>query len=182
MAGKYDVLVFGDYCLDLVFTGLPGMPELGVEIVASGFAMLPGGTYNTVVNLHRLGVNVGWAGDFGQDEFSRLVLEHAQIEGLDKSLFTYHNKPLRRITVSASYPHERAFIAYYDPDPSIPAAFKALATSSAKAVFIPGLYCGSALEAGVKLIRLKHMSLIMDGNSSVETLDAVRGSQGDISL
>jgi sugar/nucleoside kinase (ribokinase family) len=169
---KYDVLVFGDYCLDLVFTGLPGMPELGREIVASGFAMLPGGTYNTAVHLHRLGVKVGWAGDFGKDEFSTLVLEHTRSEGLDTSLFTYHDKPLRRITVSASFPDERAFIAYYDPDPVIPAALKALARYSARAVFIPGLYCGSAFEAGLKLIRLKRMSLIMDGNSSEEKLDA----------
>lgn len=169
---KYDVLVFGDYCLDLVFTGLPGMPELGREIVASGFAMLPGGTYNTAVHLHRLGLKVGWAGDFGKDEFSRLVLDHARNEGLDSSLFTHHDKPLRRITVSASFPEERAFIAYYDPDPAIPAALKALARYSARAVFIPGLYCGSAFEAGLKLIHIKRMALIMDGNSDVEKLEA----------
>jgi len=171
MTLKFEVLVLGDYCLDLVFTGLPGMPELGKEIVATGFEMLPGGTYNTAISLHRLGVNVGWAGDFGNDDFSHLVLASVQREGLDTSLFTYHAKPLRRITVSASYPEERAFIAYYDPDPPIPAAMKALASTFARAVFIPGLYWGPGFSAGLKLIRMKCMALIMDGNSQDGTLE-----------
>lgn len=168
---KVDVLVLGDYCLDLVFTGLPGMPELGKEIVSTGFAILPGGTYNTAACLHRLGVKVGWAGDFGSDDFSQLVLRHAREEGLDDSLFVLHDRPMQRITVAASYPEERAFIAYYDPTPAVPAAVKALASSTARVVFIPGIYTGGNFAAGVRLIRIKHMALFMDGNSYEETLD-----------
>jgi len=165
----YDVIVAGDYCLDLIFSGLKKLPELGVEIVSTGFEMLPGGTYNTAVCLHRLGIQVGWAGDFGSDEFSQLVIQKARQEGLDTQLFITHNRPLRNITVAASYPQERAFIAYYDPAPELPAAIKALTRASARFLYMPGIYYGPGLDAGLILVRGKRMKLIMDGNSTEET-------------
>jgi sugar/nucleoside kinase (ribokinase family) len=163
MGKKYDVIVVGDYCLDLIFTGLPKLPELGIEIIGTGFEMTPGGTYNTAIALHRLGVHTGWAGDFGTDDFSRLVLTRASEEGFDPSLFVHHDRPLRRITVAASYPEDRAFIAYYDPDTPIPAAVKALAAVSARVLYIPGIYSGEVFAAGLALVRAKKIRLAMDG-------------------
>jgi sugar/nucleoside kinase (ribokinase family) len=170
MSATFDVIAFGDYFIDLVFTGLPRLPELGQEIYATGFAMLPGGAYNTVVNLHRLGARVGWACDFGNDEFSQFVLARARAEGLDERLFVHHRQPLRRITLVASFPSDRAFFSYTDPDPQIPAQLKALVKASARAVYLPGLYAGGQFEAGLALVRAKKMKLIMDGNSMTETL------------
>jgi sugar/nucleoside kinase (ribokinase family) len=164
----YDLIVVGDYYLDLIFSGLPQFPELGKEIVGSGFDMLPGGAYNSAVAMHRLGLKVGWAADFGDDDFSRFAAEHARTEGLDDALFVYHKRPLRRITVSASYPDDRAFITYCDPKPGIPAALKALATSSARVLYLPGLYHGSLFNAGLMIVRAKRMKLIMDGNSAAD--------------
>jgi sugar/nucleoside kinase (ribokinase family) len=168
MSLRYDVIVVGDYCLDWIFTGLPETPTLGREVVANGFDMVPGGTCNAVFCLQRLGVSVGWASDFGSDPFSRQILDQARTEGLDDRLFVRHKQPMRRVTVSASYPGERSFIAYYDPEPSVPAALKALALASARLVFVPGLYVGSALKLGLQLIHSKKMLLAMDGNSNVD--------------
>jgi sugar/nucleoside kinase (ribokinase family) len=165
MRGLYDVVVVGDYCLDLIFTGLPNMPELGVEIVSKGFEMIPGGPYNTVVALHRLGLRVGWACDYGEDPFSQFVLERAQEEGIDSSLFIRHKACMRNITVSLSYPEERAFVAYYDPAPSIPAVIKRLPQLSSHYIYLPGIYTGAAFDAGLMLVKLKHIQIIMDGNS-----------------
>ena len=64
--------------------------------------------------MHRLGLKVGWAADFGDDDFSRFTLERARAEGLDDALFVHHRRPLRRITVALSYPDDRAFITYVD--------------------------------------------------------------------
>lgn len=164
--GNYDVLVVGDYCLDLIFTGLPRFPELGKEVVASGFAQTPGGTCNAAFALHRLGLHVGWAADFGNDEYSRFVLDQARAEGLDDSLFVHHSRPLRQITVAASFPEERAFIAYYDPPPTVPAAMKALATQRARLLYLPGIYAGPLLEPALLLVRAKRMKLVMGGNSN----------------
>lgn len=163
---KYDVLLLGDYFLDLIFTGLPSLPELGKEAFAAGFEMIPGGAFTDALTMHRLGLKVGWAANFGQDDFSRLVAGRIRDVGLAEDLFVWHDRPLRRITVSVSYPADRAFITYVDPDPLLPAAMKALATTSARAVHIAGLYCGSFFDAGLMLLRAKRMKLVMDGNSA----------------
>jgi sugar/nucleoside kinase (ribokinase family) len=170
MPKSFDIIVVGDYFIDLIFSGLPGMPELGKELYSRDFTMIPGGTYNAVVAMHRLGLKVGWACDFGDDEFSRFVYERARTEGLDPSLMVRHHKSMRRVTVAVSFPHERAFISYCDPEPSIPAAIKGLALTSARALLIPGLYYGDWFQIGAKLVRTRHMRLIMDGNSTQETL------------
>jgi sugar/nucleoside kinase (ribokinase family) len=161
----YDILAAGSYCLDLIFTGMPGFLELGKQVEADGFEMISGEAFNSVVAMHRLGIRVGWATDFGSDPFSRFALEQVRAEGLDESLFIHHKQPLRRITVAASYPKDRAFLAYYDPDPAVPAVVKALAKTSARACYLPGLYYGPLLEAGLALLRVRRMDLVMDGNS-----------------
>ncbi len=168
MSLQFDVIVLGDYCLDLIFTGLGEMPRLGREVVATGFAMTPGGAYNTVASLHRLGVRVGWPADFGEDDFSRTILENAHREGLDDSLFTHHQRPLRYITVAASFPHDRAFLAYYDPTPSPRGALRALANASARLVLVAGMYTGRLFGIGARLARARGMKLAMDGNASEE--------------
>jgi len=175
MKDEFDVLIVGDYCLDLVFTGLPGLPELGKEIVASGFDQTPGGAFNTAVALHRLGVRVVWATDFGTDDYSRFVLERARAEGLDERGFVHHDRSLRYITVAASFPQDRAFMAFYDPQPAIPAGVKALAALRARMLHVPGLYSGPLLEAGLLTARARKMQIVMDGNSyETVTLDSAR--------
>jgi sugar/nucleoside kinase (ribokinase family) len=166
----YDVLVLGDYCLDLIFTGLPKLPELGVEIVANGFDSVPGGGgFTCAVSLARLGLRVGWAVDFGDDAMSAFVRRRAIEEGLDASLFVDHARPLRRITVAASFPDDRAFLAYYDPDPPLPAAMRALAATSARIVFVPGIYHGPLLAPARAMLKLRGAKLAMDGNSTEDT-------------
>jgi sugar/nucleoside kinase (ribokinase family) len=165
---RYDVIVVGGYFVDLIFNGLPQFPVLGKEIVGSGFEMVPGGAYNAALAMHRLGLKVGWAADFGDDNFSRFALERARAEGLDDALFVHHRRPLRHITVALSYPEERSFITYNDPEPGTPAALKALVAGSARVLFISGVYYGNLHHAGSALVRAKRMKVFMDGNSGDE--------------
>jgi sugar/nucleoside kinase (ribokinase family) len=168
MGKQYDVLAAGNYCLDLIFTGMTGFLELGREVFSNGFEMIPGEAYNSVVAMHRLGLKVGWAADFGSDEFSSFALEKIRLEGLDETLFVHHKHPLRRISIAASYPEDRAFLTYYDPEPRVPAVLKALALTSAHIFYLPGLYSGPLFNAGLALVRAKGMQFVMDGNSGVE--------------
>jgi hypothetical protein len=165
---RYDVIVVGGYFVDLIFNGLPQFPVLGKEIVGSGFEMLPGGAYNAALAMHRLGLKVGWATDFGDDDFSRFTVERARTEGLDDALFVHHRRPLRRITAALSYPKDRAFVTYVDPEPGTPAALKALMTAAARVLFISGVYYGNLYAAGSALVRAKRMKVFMDGNSGDE--------------
>jgi sugar/nucleoside kinase (ribokinase family) len=123
MSHDYDILLAGGYFCDLIFTGLPELPRLGADIFGTGFDMVPGATFSTALALHRLELRAGWACDFGDDFCSQFVLDAARREGLDGSLFRLHQRPLRRISVSFSFPHDRGFISYQDafaPAPIIP--------------------------------------------------------------
>jgi|DewCreStandDraft_4_1066084.scaffolds.fasta_scaffold00005_18 sugar/nucleoside kinase (ribokinase family) len=168
-APPYDVLVVGNYTIDLIFTGLPALPELGREVIGKGFAMLPGEAYNSAVAMHRLGLRVAWAGDFGNDELSQLALKYARQERLDETFFVHHARPLRRLSVAASFPTDRAFITYYDPDPLIPAGLRALRRVRARLLFVPGFYAGPLFFLGLRWVRAKGMKVVMDGNSHPDT-------------
>jgi sugar/nucleoside kinase (ribokinase family) len=112
----YQVLLYGPYYCDLIYTGLPGMPKLGEEVYSQDFAIRPGGCFNPVLALHRLGVRIGWICDFGNDLFSQFVLEQVHAEGIDSSLFSIFPKPVRRVSAGLSFPHDRAFVSFADPD------------------------------------------------------------------
>ena len=165
MDRDYDILVVGNYSIDLIFTGLPRFPVLGEDTVGTGFDMLPGESYTSAVAMHRLGLKVGWAADFGSDPLSMLALERVRAEGLDESLFIHHDRPLRRISAAASFPEDRAFITYYDPDPQPPAALPALLSATARALLVPGLYYGTDFDLFAGLAHEKDIRLLMDGNS-----------------
>jgi sugar/nucleoside kinase (ribokinase family) len=108
----FDVVVGGTWYADLIFTGLAEAPRLGAEIWASDFAMTPGGTFNVVAAIHRLGLRVGWSTVFGNDVFSAFLLGEARSEGLDDRLFRRTDRPRRVVTTSFSMPHERGFVSF----------------------------------------------------------------------
>jgi sugar/nucleoside kinase (ribokinase family) len=181
---RYDVLLVGDYWYDLIFTDLPRLPELGRELYAGGFDNVPGGAFINAVALHRLGLRVGWAADFGDDPFSRLVLEAARREGLDEALFQHHARPYRRITVAASFPGDRAFLSYGDPGPKLSAPLKALARVSARVVMVPGLIYGPLFDSTHLLVRAKGMKIAMDCHLTDRTLadPAIRRALGHVDV
>jgi sugar/nucleoside kinase (ribokinase family) len=113
-----DLLLPGNYFCDLIFTGLPQFPELGREVYTENLTVTVGGALNTVIGLRRMGVDVGWIGQIGNDFFSRFILETLERENVDLRMITRLDKPFQRATVALSYPHERAFISYIDPAPT----------------------------------------------------------------
>jgi sugar/nucleoside kinase (ribokinase family) len=112
---SYDSLIFGGYFCDLIVTGLPELPRLGMDLFGTGFSMLAGGSFNTVRAMHRLGAHVGWVCDFGDDMFSQFVLDEVRQEGVDPALFRLHARPLRSFSLSFSYADDRGFISFMDP-------------------------------------------------------------------
>jgi sugar/nucleoside kinase (ribokinase family) len=112
-----DVLVLAEYFCDIILTGLPEPPRLGAEIFGESLEIAPGGAYILTTALHRLGVRVRWMARLGNDLFSQFVQAEAQREGLDTSLFQRFDRPLRSVSVSFSFVHDRGFISYMDSFP-----------------------------------------------------------------
>jgi sugar/nucleoside kinase (ribokinase family) len=110
-----DVLVFGDYFCDFILTGMRELPRLGADLFGDQLEICPGGAFIITNALHRLGVKAAWAADFGSDMLSRFVLDEAAKEGLDASLFQIYDQPLRRMSLSFSFAHDRGFISHFDP-------------------------------------------------------------------
>jgi len=142
----YDVLLLGSYYCDLIFNGLPELPRLGLDLFGTGFDLVAGGSYRTSNALKRLGLRAGWLVDFGDDTFSRLVLDMAARDGLDDSLFRHHPFPVRRISVAFSFVHDRGFISYADPLPP-PVAVDTIRAHRPRAVLISHLEYGPDHEA-----------------------------------
>jgi len=114
---KYDVLVYGPLFCDLIFTGLPDMPELGKEIFATDFKVTIGGSAIVAVALHRLGAKVGLIAELGNDPISRLAGIVLDDYGIDRTLIRQHDRPLSQVTVALSFPHDRAFVTRFErPD------------------------------------------------------------------
>src|SRR5256886_1856392 len=133
MPSELDVLLLGSYYCDLIFNGLPELPRLGLDLFGTEFDIVAGGCYRTATALKRLGVRAAWLCDFGDDLFSRVVLDMAARDELDTSLFRHHPFPVRRVSVAFSFVHDRGFISYIDPLPS-PSAIDAIQTHRPRAV------------------------------------------------
>jgi sugar/nucleoside kinase (ribokinase family) len=114
-----DVLLPSAYFCDFIFTGLPNVPKLGDEVFCQGLKVMPGAGFIPAVALTRLGLQVGWACDFGNDFFSRYVLEEARRQNLNPELFQHHDHALQAVTVAYSFSHDRAFLSYIDPLPGL---------------------------------------------------------------
>ncbi|MCB9451187.1 MAG: carbohydrate kinase family protein [Anaerolineaceae bacterium] len=109
----YDILVYGPLFCDLVFTGLPEMPSLGVELFASDLTIAIGGSAIVAVGLRRLEARVGLIAELGNDPLSAVARQLLDAEGLERALLREHPHPLPQITVALSFPQDRAFVTRF---------------------------------------------------------------------
>ena len=169
MARDYDVLLLGDYFCDLIFTGLPDLPRLGADLFGAEFDMVPGANYRTALACQRLGLRAAWLCNFGNDLFSRFVLDMAERDGLDTSLFHLHPFPLRRVSSAFSFVQDRGFISYMDPFP-LPSPLEVIARHQPRAVLISHLAHDQSQAALAAAARDAGTLVYMDCQSDAATL------------
>ena len=120
-AGGFDTFLSGRVFMDMIFTGLPGLPRPGAELVTDGLGSAPGGIANIAVAMSRLGLRVGLAAAFGDDLFGaylwRALSEQEGVElGLSRRLMGWPTP----VTVSLAYDSDRSMVTYTKPLPIPP--------------------------------------------------------------
>lgn len=164
-----DVLVVGEYYFDLVFRGLPGLPQLGNDIWAQEFDWAPGGAYSTALALTRLGSRTGWWCRFGSDIFSRMIVDEARKDGLDDSHFIHVDHPLRRVSAAFSFTQDRGFISYSEYPEPFPVP-QDLARIRPRALVLQGLSLEPQWLALVEAARSMGVIVCMDCQNTQATL------------
>ncbi|MFT3887400.1 MAG: PfkB family carbohydrate kinase [Arachnia sp.] len=113
-----DVLTTGPLFFDLIFTGLPRLPEPGEELLSEGMGSCPGGIANLATATARLGLRTGLAAGFGDDAYADWmwdVLSHDEHIDLTASrrFEGFHSA----ITVSMAIKGDRGMVTHAHPLP-----------------------------------------------------------------
>jgi sugar/nucleoside kinase (ribokinase family) len=107
------VLVVGELNVDLIVSGLPSLPVLGQEIVCTGLSRVLGSSSAIFARaLAGLGAQVGFMGKVGDDENGRFMVDQLREMGIDTSEVIVDPGTQTGITVSLTYPGEKAQITY----------------------------------------------------------------------
>jgi sugar/nucleoside kinase (ribokinase family) len=121
MAPALDLFVPGVVYLDIIFTGLRGLPAPGTEVRASGMGSSPGGVANLAVAAARLGLRTGLGTALSTDAYGDFC---AQIlcdqEGIDLSASRRTDHGHSPVTVSVAYDRDRSMITHDHPLPAGP--------------------------------------------------------------
>ena len=70
-----DVITSGTIFFDIIFAGLPRIPEPGEELWSTGLGSCPGGIANLATALARLGLRTGLVAGFGDDTYADWIWE-----------------------------------------------------------------------------------------------------------
>jgi sugar/nucleoside kinase (ribokinase family) len=116
--GELDVFLSGQAFMDMIFTGLPGLPPPGTELVTEGLGSAPGGIANIAIAMSRLGLRTGLATTVGDDLFGAYLWRTlAEQEGVDLSWSRRLSGWSTPVTVSLAYAADRSMVTYARPLP-----------------------------------------------------------------
>ena len=104
---------YGKTNVDLLFEGMPRLPEEGEEIFTDRFSLcLGGGVPGTMVTLSRLGVETKTVTELSEDMFSSFALSEFRKAGCEPINVYKGNKVAVNITAAAITKNDRTFWSY----------------------------------------------------------------------
>lgn len=110
---EWDVLAIGEVNLDLIMSGLPGLPQFGGEVLAQDITKrLGGSTANFAVCCAQLGLRVAFVAKVGHDDFGDFLVDELERAHLGSQHVTRDPVLRTGVTVSLSGPQDRAFVTY----------------------------------------------------------------------
>ncbi len=111
---QYDVITFGDMCVDLIITGEDVVPEFEqVEKLVDNYELEIGGSCNIFAcQAAKLGLRVGILGRVGDDEFGRLIIRRLQESGVDTRYVIVDPMLKTGLGVALCTDNDRAILTY----------------------------------------------------------------------
>ncbi len=104
---------YGKTNVDLLFEGMPRLPEEGEEIYTDKFSLcLGGGIPGTMVTLSRLGIETKIATELSEDMFSSFALDEFRKAGCEPVNLYKGDKVAVNITAAAITKNDRTFWSY----------------------------------------------------------------------
>lgn len=108
-----DVLTTGPLFFDIIFTGLPRLPEPGEELHSAGMGSCPGGIANFATAAARLGLRTGLVAGFGDDAYGDWMWATLQDqEKIDLSASRRFSNFHSAITVSMAFHGDRGMVTH----------------------------------------------------------------------
>jgi sugar/nucleoside kinase (ribokinase family) len=110
----YDIITFGDMCVDLIMTGGDVVPEFGqVEKLVDNYELEMGGSCNIFAcQAAKLGLRVAILGRVGDDDFGKLIIRRLQESGVDTRFVIVDPTLKTGLGVALCTDHDRAILTY----------------------------------------------------------------------
>ncbi|MHA6512370.1 carbohydrate kinase family protein [Tessaracoccus sp. Z1128] len=113
-----DVLTTGTIFFDIIFTGLPRLPEPGEELYSAGMGSCPGGIANLATAAARLGLRTGLVAGFGDDAYGDWMWDTLSgQEKIDLSASRRFSNFHSALTVSMAFHDDRGMVTHMHPLP-----------------------------------------------------------------
>jgi sugar/nucleoside kinase (ribokinase family) len=113
-------LVVGELNVDMIVSGLPVFPSLGQEILAGDLHVVMGSSSAIcAAGLARLGATVDFLGKVGKDTYGDFATEQLRLLGVGTGHVIYDGAVRTGVTISLTYPEDRALITYLGGIPDL---------------------------------------------------------------
>jgi hypothetical protein len=168
------VLVCGPAYCDLLFAGLPALPQLGTERFAQGFLITAGGSAITAVALQRLGRRSGLLADVGADPHGDVVRDVLAGAGVATAWLRRLPDVPTPVTAVLSTAADRAFVTYLAPPAAPPDLAGALRASGARHLHVGGFPAALQVPHLVDVARAAGATVSFDPGWDERALDHPR--------
>ena len=111
---SYDILTFGDLCVDLILSGPDVTPQFGqVEKLVDDYTLEMGGSCSIFAcQAAKMGLRTAILGRVGPDDFGRLVLRRLEGSGVDTRFVTVDPGLKTGLGIALCPPGDRAILTY----------------------------------------------------------------------
>ena len=107
------VVIAGEINVDLIFTGVPALPQFGHETLAQTYLQCPGSSSMILaMGLARLGDPVRFVGRCGNDAFGRFCVDALHERGIDTTAILTDDVLRTGVTVAMSSHVDRALLTW----------------------------------------------------------------------